>query len=378
MQRASSSRSLGPEEVIARLGLRGRRDLNELLQRAKGLVAVTVSRVGREPALDRELADRLVAALGLDNAYVAHADAATLAGQEYAHERDARWAASTGVHEALGQAAGDYLLTRVRHGDKIGVCGGRAAGFTAQHVEEKLRREANAGPRVQRSAAEVGVGRRYQLDGEVYSLGGGSFLEAVTRGDRLRLFIADYNAHMLAEALTCKRFLCAARAYRAKGSRDIIFAEDAPHLVDPELVLDIAVYGVTVVDADHYVVRMRDDDPQGQAISRERAALARIIEEVPAVVIDYCERFYATSETPPEHEQDVRGIVGGLNEQVVSVDPAVLGRARERILVAGGEAKLRALVEVTGPTWTGPRPTTLITDSQTARALLETTQTARG
>jgi hypothetical protein len=131
----------------------------------------------------------------------------------------------------------------------------------------------------------------------------------------------------------------------------------------------IVVYGASVVAADHYVLRIHRDDPQAQAIEDRRDDLTRIAAEDPTAMIDHCEHFYRCSRTPPELETDVDDVVRWLNDRVVSASPDVVMRAKERILVAGGQDKIAALVELTNHEWSGPRPTTLITDSQTAQVL---------
>jgi len=62
--------------------------------------------------------------------------------------------------------------------------------------------------------------------------------------------------------------------------------------------------------------------------------------------------------------------VARLNDRVVSVAPAILARARERVLVAGGHYKFAAvLASLTAVP--AMRPTTLVTDESTARRLLD-------
>ncbi len=356
--RLTYEQDLDAEVVAMQLGLRGKRDVNALLQRAKGLVAVTVAPVDRVLPQDYELAEQLKNALDLRHAFVVSVPAPGVADDQ---DPDEAWKASRSLHEALGRVAGEFLLMIVRSGDKIGVCAGRGVGYTVEHISKNLKRDANAP-------------RPSELNGQVYSLGGGSFLEAYTRGERLNLYIADYNAHGLASALGSQRFLCAARAYRpTQSSRDVTIKEDARHLADEELVLDIALYGAAVVDRDHYVLRMSDDDPQVGAISDERDELMRITADTPTAVLDHCERFYAASDVPKELQGAVEDVVTGLNHRVVSAHPELVSRARERILVGGGAEKLAALLELTQPSWRnglGPTPTALITDSETAKAML--------
>lgn len=357
--RLTFEQGLDAEAVAAQLGLRGKRDVNALLQRAKALVAVTVALVDQVLPQDYELARQLKSALDLRHAFVVIVPTPGVADDR---DPDEAWKASRRLHKALGRAAGEFLLMILRPGDKIGVCAGGGVGYTVEHVSKNLNRDVDAPP-------------PSELHGQVYSLGGGSFLEAYTRGERLNLFIADYNAHGLATALGSQRFLCAARAYRpTEQSRDLTIEEDAPHLADKELVLDIALYGAAVVDRDHYVLRMSDDDPQVAAISKERERLMRITADTPTAVLDHCERFYPASDVPTELQDTVEEIVTGLNDRVVSAHPELLSRARERILVGGGAQKLAALLELTQPSWRngpGPKPTALITDSETAKAILD-------
>src|SRR5436305_10788954 len=81
--RLTYEQGLNAEAVAARLGLRGTRDVNMMLQRAKTLVEVTVAPVGRVLPQDYELAELLKSALDLRRAYVVGVPLSRSAGRHH-------------------------------------------------------------------------------------------------------------------------------------------------------------------------------------------------------------------------------------------------------------------------------------------------------
>ncbi|MGH9226200.1 MAG: hypothetical protein ACRD2W_20985 [Acidimicrobiales bacterium] len=93
----------------------------------------------------------------------------------------------------------------------------------------------------------------------------------------------------------------------------------------------------------HHVVTYRS-----RATEPVRAQLDRLATEVwpeaPAAVIDICEHYLVGDDVPAGLRAVVEEVVAALNARVVSVAPSILGRTRERVLVAGGRCKFPAVL----------------------------------
>ena len=158
------------------------------------------------------------------------------------------------------------------------------------------------------------------------------------------------------------------------SERDAVLGIVAPHLLDPPpsgppLDLDIALYGCGVLSPGHHAVAFRSRATD--AVQDELDVLARQVwPDIPAAVIDVCEHYLVGDDVPAALRPVVEGVVARLNERVVAVAPAILARARERILVAGGRYKFPAVL-ATLTVVPAMRPTTLVTDEATARRLLD-------
>jgi hypothetical protein len=161
------------------------------------------------------------------------------------------------------------------------------------------------------------------------------------------------------------------------GDRDSVLGIVAPHLLDPPpagggsgpLDLDVAVYGCGVLSPSHHIAayRSRSTEPVQAEIDR----LARDVwPEAPAAVLDICEHYIVGEDVPAKVRAVAQEVVEALNARVVAVAPSILGRARERVLVAGGRYKFPAVL-ATLTAVPDMRPTTLVTDEWTARRLLE-------
>lgn len=340
-------------DVARELELSGdRREVRGLLRRAEKLVRVHVTDIAREPApLNDNLGQELARKIGLSCALVVRLPT------RRAPQTDHDWlAGETGLHEELGRVAAGHLLAIVRPRDAIGVCGGRGVGYTIEHVHQT--RDLMRHP-------------AYGGEGPAVSLAGGVFVPTWTETAGLKhVDNADFNALRLSHALNRPRKLCCVRGFRPdEESRDATVQRDAKHFVD-ETPIDIVVYGAGVVDSCHYLQRITDD-PQADAVSEVRERLRMLTDEprTAAVVIDHCEHFYIAA-TPEEHRAQITEIVDELNAMIVAITPERIKNAPERLLVAGGERKLPALLPLVGDEWDGPRPTTLITDQETAETLI--------
>jgi DNA-binding transcriptional regulator LsrR (DeoR family) len=352
--RLTYEHGLSRSQVQERIDVRDQRDYKGLLDRARSLIEVTVTEIDDVvPPVDTRLGVRLTALLG------AHAIVIDVDEPTHVEGMDPREPGRY-LHDQLGRAAAERLLIIARAEDRIAVCSGRGVGYTVEHVARR--------PQHLRAQPSKNGDRA----GEVVSLAGGIFLKAWEQGPGLQhLDNADHNAERLAETLGRQAQLCAARAYRgSKDDRDLTIAMDAHHLTDAGTAIDIALYGAGVVDEGHYLLRITDD-PQARAIEPERTALRQLLADARhhGTIVDHCEHFYGVAGALPADPR-VYALARSLNEKIVAASPDVIERARERMLVAGGRQKRKALMPLGSDDWRGPRPTTLVTDRATALALL--------
>ena len=324
-----------------------------LLKRAEHLVRVHVTDIAREPPpLSDKLGQALARKIGLSCALVVRVPPRRRHGDQGSLRIDSE------LHEDLGRVAAKHLLAIVRPRDAVAVCAGRGVGYTVEHVDHTPHLEGHPA---------------YSGEGPILSLAGGVFVPTWSAAGLKHLDNADLNALRLSHALGRTRKLCYVRGYRPdEDSRDATIAMDAEHFVDGTQI-DIVLYGAGVVDSSHYIQRITDD-PQADAISDVRQRLRRFTDRpsTSAVVIDHCEHFYVAPERCPADQRDeVTEIVDELNRMIVAIPPERIKNAPERMLVAGGHHKLPALLQLLSDEWDGPRPTTLVTDEQTAEALIK-------
>ena len=260
---------------------------------------------------------------------------------------------SDAMHACLGAAAAHFLVDVLRDGDKIAVAAGRAVNATIKELRRQP--ELDAG---------LGAGL------SVISLGGGMLRTPFAPQNALDLVDADYNAALLAIALcvpVARVNLCYLPAFAPPARCADLINIVAPHL--RKLKADVLLYGCGVVDDAHYLLRM--EDPQTQVIRPQAEKLRRVVKQYRGAVVDFCDEFFVAPTVPRDLLDEVRDIVTALRKAAIRIEPLELAKPAERILVAGGRRKLEALALLTDESWAeGPRPTTIVTDSGTATALL--------
>ena len=357
---------LSPVEIRSRVAggdeaFRSSRDVRVLIDRAlrKNLVKVRVDAVpgGVAPVINDDLSRRLASATELRRAVVVEAD--DLVDREMSGSRSDDRAAlnSDKLHLRLAHPAAQILWHSLRPGDRIGVGAGRGVGFTIDALER------------------IVPDKSAFADYQVYSLAGG--MMRVPWAYPVENIDADTNAGKLARSLGAKdqdwnNVMPVLLPIFVSRRRDEIIRDHAPHLLDDSEgsgSLDIAVYGCGVLDEHHHLLRV--PSPETRPVKAELDDVRGVLKNNSSVapIIDICDRFW-TSTTDPSARSETDDIVDKLNGHVVTVDPSKLGRSRERLVVAGGQQKFNALE---GLLLSVPevRPTTLVTDSWTARRLLE-------
>lgn len=342
------------EEVQARLQERGfdvrsARDVGLAIRRAidNQLCRVRVDVFAEASAL-AGLSDELARAAGIRRALVAATGHDTTLSDGDLHRR-------------LGDLAARFLWeSSLRPGDRIGVGPGRGVGCTIHELS----------PLVPERLPYPGY--------RIYSLTGGT--TGAPSPEWADIVDADHNAEGLARHLNASaddwaNVTPVHLPIFVPSERDAVLGIVAPHLLDPPpsgppLDLDVALYGCGVLSHGHHLVAYRSRSTE--AVEAELDLLARDVwPEAPSAVIDVCEHYLVGEDVPERLRPAVEDVVARLNDRVVAVAPAILARARERVLVAGGRYKFAAVLAslIAVPAM---RPTTLVTDEWTARQLLET------
>ena len=135
--------------------------------------------------------------------------------------------------------------------------------------------------------------------------------------------------------------------------------------------MDICLVGVGVLGPRHFT------ESQGahiNAIADDLDTLRTEIvdKEEPGLVADIAHRFWLTRDPLPPLKERAKELLRAIDAKIVGVSLAALNTARERIIVAGGSYKYPALQAVVcGDDRCGFRPTTLVTDADTAARMLE-------
>ena len=343
------------EEVQERLRERGydvrsARDVGLAIRRAidNQLCKVRVDVFAEASALSG-LSEELSRAAGLRRALVA---ACGGAGPSRLSDGD--------LHHRLGDLAARFLWSSsMRAGDRIGVGPGRGVGRTVHELSPL-------------------VPERLPYGGyRIYALTGGT--TGSPSPEWADIVDADHNAENLARNLRAGPEDWAGVTpvhlpVFVGSERDSVLAIVAPHLLDPPpsgpaLDLDIALYGCGVLGEGHHLVALRSRATEAVQPHLDRLA-ADVWPVAPGAVLDICEHYLVGDGVPPEVRPVAEEVVAALNQRVVTVARSIMGRARERVLVAGGDRKFPAVLAALTAV-PDMRPTTLVTDEGTARRLLE-------
>ena len=327
--------------------------------REENLISIEVSDLfGAAPTLNRQLGADLERRAKLSRAIVVEVDEA-LNGDL--------------LHYQLGQAAADYVYDLIDSAeDNVAIGAGRGVHFTVRALREL----------VEQRKPVLG-----QLD--VYSMVGAMWVRTHSIRQPNREFVdADQNALELADIFGVPwpkvHLVWLPRLYMLgdEAQKEEVIAQVAPHLLgdnwqeqtpkDQER-LGLSLFGLGVVnDGGHFM--MRHWGPQTEAVEEIEALRRTVLPVDPNAVVDVCDRFWLRRDAslPDDVRAEAQRIVDSLNRRSVAVSFVKLNAARRRCLVAGGAHKLEGLVEVlVHGEKIGIRPNVMVTDDQTAAALLD-------
>ena len=327
--------------------------------REENLISIEVSDLfGSVPTLNRQLGADLERRAKLSRAIVVEVDEASNGDL---------------LHYQRGQAAADYVYDLIDSAeDNVGVGAGRGVHFTVRALREL----------VEQRKPVLG-----QLD--IYAMVGAMWVRTHSIRQPNREFVdADQNALELADIFGVPwpkiHLVWLPRLYMVgdEAEKEEVITRVAPHLLgddwqeqtpkDQER-LGLSLFGLGVVnDGGHFM--MRHWGPQTEAVEEIEALRRTVLPVDPNAVVDVCDRFWLRrdAELPAHVRAEAQRIVDSLNRRSVAVSFVKLNAARRRCLVAGGAHKLEGLVEVlVHGEEIGIRPNVMVTDDQTAAALLE-------
>ncbi len=274
------------------------------------------------------------------------------------------------LHYQLGRLAAEYVAPLIRRSVAVGA--GRGVAYTIRalrdHVTTAMRARLN--------------------DLEVFSVVGPMWVRTYSQRQTAREFVdADQNAVELADILGVPweqvHLVWLPRLYTREPPDGMaaVVGTMARHVLGDDWEADthdharkvnVAIFGLGVVNNDgHYM--MHQGGPQTDAIPEIRQLREEIVPDWPTAVVDVCDRFILRAKgVPDEVRPRAQAIVDGLNAKSVALSFSKLNAADYKVLVAGGAQKLEGIVEVLGAgDQIGVKPDVLVTDEQTAWALLE-------
>jgi DNA-binding transcriptional regulator LsrR (DeoR family) len=344
-----------------RLGCSARR-VRDLIRyaREEGLISIEVSdQFGSAPILNRQLAAELERRAALSRAIVVEVDDGG-EGEDL-------------LHYQLGRAAADYVYDQIDSAeDNVGIGAGRGVHFTVRALRDLVE---------QRKPA---LG---QL--EIFSVVGAMWVRTHSLREPNPEFVdADQNALELADIFGVPwpkvHLVWLPRLYMLgdEDQKAEVIARVAPHLLGDDWQdqtpkdatrLGLSLFGLGVVnEGGHFM--MRHWGPQTEAVAEIEALRKVVLPVDPTAVVDVCDRFWLRrgADLPEDVRAEAQRIVDSLNRRSVAVSFVKLNAARRRCLVAGGAHKLEGLAEVLlHGEEIGIRPNVLVTDDQTAAALLD-------
>jgi DNA-binding transcriptional regulator LsrR (DeoR family) len=255
------------------------------------------------------------------------------------------------LHRALGRVAGDILLNRLRRGMTLALASGRGVGFTVSALEQ------------QAAAYPSRVAGFESL--HIVSLCGGGHVSAwatpIHRG-----LDADENVFVLGAVLGIRR-----SQLKFMGSWIAAAPARASSAVKR---IDLALVGLGQLSARHHFFFHYDQVELGLLSEPVKTIRQQQLKD-PSLLEAIGEIGHVLFLTRDVESDAVLDAVRAINQHVVATAPAVLRDAPESILVAGGAQKVPALAALA---WgkareapIHPENTILVTDSWTARQILE-------
>lgn len=355
------------KKLAPALGL-SERDARDLyrLARDEGLVKVVVTaRFSAPPVLNDDLSQKLLA----QRSVLRRAIVVEVAKPPDGADDDVL------LHRQLGRAAAEHLVNEVRDSDVLAVGAGRGPMFTADAIEQLA-----ADPTRDISVRDV----------RLMSICGGSIRRLPQKNTDPGTLDADIVAESLSEVFGSSTrdrqssgeevsqplFVFLPLAMNMESAHfDQVILSVAPHLLPlwwQKNRVDICLVGVGVLGPKHFAMQKGAHTKEIAPLLDNLSDLILNQEDGVGLVADVAHRFWLTTSTGSELERSAEAIVERINHRIVGVHLSSLDRAREKIMVAGGESKypaLRAMVAGTGACTF--HPTTLVTDSDTARKLIE-------
>lgn len=265
------------------------------------------------------------------------------------------------LHRQLASAAAQHLLSELHDGDTVAVAGGRGPAFTADAVSELT--EADT--------------RRFQGI-QVISACGGRLPRPTRSRSTSGPLDADVAAGSLARALKSipsnTKLVLLPLALADRPELAEVVSTVAPHITETwwqQNRVDICLVGAGVFSTDPDYFLQHHYGTHSEAIAELLSQLEEEVlsEEGPGIVADVAQRLWLTRDVDHIHPEKAVDLVGRINDRIIGTDLASLDRAREKILVAGGEAKYAALRAIVLGDHCDFRPTTVVTDSVTAQQL---------
>lgn len=319
------------------------------IAKARPLIRVTVTPHSTIPAvLDPRLSDELAGRSELRRAVVVRIPDWPLGRPD-----DDQF-----LHRQLGSAAAEYLCSVLRNDDLVAVGAGRGSAFTADAIHELA---ALASGRVQGRgltfASITGGSIRRLPDGSAGTLDADAIAD-----DLARAFSSDTRGTQLV-------LLPIAMPIEHRGMVSTI----APHLESSwwkTKRVDICLVGLGVLGPKHFSAS------QGAHINAILSELDHVTAEVPyrgypGAIAEFAHRFWLTKDLQPETQSRVQTLLDAINSKIVGVELEALDRAREKIVVAGGSYKYPAIEAMVKGNRCAFHPTTLVTDADTAKRLLD-------
>jgi len=371
--------ALEPSEIARQLkkeGIRDARDARVLIQRARDrkLASVKVEPTLTSPR-DFGLEEELQALTGIRRCLVAKTKLAVTSENLDSDDPDERRRAQQDngdLHRQLGEIAGEYLWAHLRPGDCIAVGGGRATWFTVQTVRKKRERQKKP---------------LYLGDARVVSLAGGVLMgpawESVPTVD------ADLVARELGRALEIKTVNLVELQATAGALPDKIVEEIAPQIQGGawpgQRIPDMALFGMGMLSDDYYILKS-----PGALADQVEIWKDELQRNAKRSVADICQHFWAIEGAVQDVsiQKRIRDFVRNLNDNILHIEFSKLDQAREKVLIAGGAPKRKAVLQLLAqaPDQPGDQArehlglhiTVLVTDECMARQLIEDLSDSRG
>jgi DNA-binding transcriptional regulator LsrR (DeoR family) len=261
------------------------------------------------------------------------------------------------LHEALGELAAGYLVTRLQRRMTIGVASGRGVGFTVMRLADIL-------------GDRPSLLRGYEST-RIESLFGGALVGAWAT-PTTRALDADENAFQLSTILNVPR----ANVSYMRGWISGDPGETRIYRQVSEAPLDLALVGMGVLNTRNQFYVHHDQNVQLGAIAGYIETIKALQAEDSSLLDSVATiGHYLFPVGVRDYPDGLLTAVNGINDAIIAVPPERIKTATEVVMLAGGAQKVTALVDLlTGQCLGAPIDLdnlTLVTDAWTARQVLE-------